>query len=160
MTTDNGTDIEVLQRSLSEAQANLAAFEDEAASISEEIRAAAEAGDAAHVVALRQRYDAAPTHIQAFRLLVARRSIALMEARLLDDETVLAAAQEEEVRVTAVWQKAQAKLDEAIGAAGQRQIAVNSGRMALQEQRRALEALLHESAQPPGLNVRSIWQAG
>jgi len=160
MTTDNGTDLETLQRALDDAQANLAAFEREASSIPEEIRAAAEDGDAVLGVALRQRYDAVPTHIQAARLLVARRSIALMEARLHDDEAVLAAAQDEELRVTGAWQKAQAKLDEAIGAAGQRQIAVNSGRISLQQQRRALEALVHESAQPPGLNVRSIWQAG
>ncbi len=160
MTTDNGTDIETLQRALDDAQTNLKAFEEEAASIPEAIRAAAEAGDAVLGVALRQRYDAVPTHIQAARLLVARRSMALMEARLHEDETVLAAAQEEEVRSTAAWAKAQAKLDEAIGAAGQRQIAVNSGRIALQQQKHALEALLHESAQPPGLNVRSIWQAG
>ncbi len=159
-TTETGTDLETLQRALDDAQTNLKAFEEEAVSIPEEIRAAAEAGDAVLGVALRQRYDTVPTHIQAFRLLVARRSIALMEARLLDDETVLAAAQEEEVRVTAVWQKAQAKLDEAIGAAGQRQVTVNSGRITLQQQKRALEDLLHESAQQPGLNVRSIWQAG
>lgn len=160
MTTDTGTDIEILQRSLDEAQTNLAAFEREASSIPEEIRAAAEQMDAPEVVRLRERLDAAPSYIAAGRLLVARRSIALMEARLHEDETVLAAAQDEEVRVTAFWQKAQAKLDEAIGAAGQRQVVVNSGRIALQQQRRAMEALLHESALPPGLNVRSIWQAG
>ncbi len=159
-TTETGTDIEARQHDLDTAKASLAEFEKEAANIPAAIRAAAEQMDAPEVVRLRERLDAVPSYIAAGRLLVARRSIALMEARLLDDETVLAAAQEEEVRVTAIWAKAQAKLDEAIGTAGQRQVAVNSGRIALQEQRRALEGLLHESAQPPGLNVRSIWQAG
>ena len=159
-TTETGTDIEVLQRSLNEAQATLAAFESEASSIPEEIRAAAEAGDAVLGVALRQRYDAVPTHIQAARLLVARRSVALMEARLAEAESSYACAADEEAKAEAALQKAQAKAAEAIGVARDRQYEINARRISLQQQKRALEDLLHESAQQPGLNVRSIWQAG
>jgi len=117
MTTDNGTDIETLQRALNDAQANLAAFESEASSIPEEIRAAAEAGDAVLGVALRQRYDAVPTHIQAARLLVARRSVTLMEARLAEGESSYACAAEAASMAEAALQKVQAKVEDAIGVA-------------------------------------------
>jgi len=160
MTTDNGTDLETLQRALDDAQANLKAFEEEAASIPEEIRAAAEAGDAVLGVALRQRYDTVPTHIQAARLLVARRSVALMEARLQEAESSYASAADEEAKAEAALQKAQAKAAEAIGVARDRQYEINARRISLQQQKHALEGLLHESSQPPGLNVRSLWQAG
>lgn len=160
MTTDNGTDIEVLQRSLNDAQANLAAFESEASSIPEEIRAAAEAGDAVLGVALRQRYDAVPTHIQAARLLVARRSVALMGARLAEGESSYAFASASAAQAEAALQKVQAKVEEAIGIARDRQYEINARRISLQQQRRALEDLLHESAQPIGVPVRSLWQQG
>ncbi len=160
MTTDNGTDIEVLQRSLNEAQANLAAFESESSSIPEEIRAAAEDENAALVISLRQRYDAVPTYIHATQLLVARRSVALMEARLAEAESSYACAAEATSMAEAALQKVQARAEEALGIARDRQYEVNARRISLQQQKRALEDLLHESAQPPGLNVRSIWQAG
>ncbi len=160
MTTDNGTDLETLQRALDDAQANLKAFEEEAASIPEEIRAAAEAGDAVLGVALRQRYDAVPTHIQAARLLVARRSVALMEARLQEAESSYASAADEEAKAEAALQKVQAKAAEAIGVARDQQYEINARRISLQQQKRALEDLLHESAQPIGVPVRSLWQQG
>ncbi len=160
MTTDNGTDIETLQRALNDAQANLAAFESEASSIPEEIRAAAEAGDAVLGVALRQRYDAVPTHIQAARLLVARRSVTLMEARLAEGESSYACAAEAASMAEAALQKVQAKVEDAIGVARDRQYEINARRISLQQQKRALEDLLHESAQPIGVPVRSLWQQG
>jgi len=160
MTTDNGTDIEVLQRSLDDAQANLKAFEEEAASIPEEIRAAAEAGDAVLGVALRNRYDAVPSYIDAGRLLVARRSVALMQTRLQEAEASYAVAADEEAKAAAAVVKVQAKADEAIGIARDRQYEINARRISLQQQKRALEDLLHESAQPIGVPVRSLWQQG
>jgi len=160
MTTDNGTDIEVLQRSLIDAQANLAAFESEASSIPEEIRAAAEDENAALVISLRQRYDAVPTYIHATQLLVARRSVALMEARLAEAESSYVFASASAAQAEAALEKMQAKVEEAIGIARDRQYEINARRISLQQQKHALEDLLHESAEPPGKNVRSIWQAG
>ncbi len=160
MTTDNGTDIEARQRDLDTAKASLAEFEKEAANIPAAIRAAAEQMDAPEVVRLRERLDGVPSYIAAGRLLVARRSIALMQTRLQEAEASYAVAADEEAKAEAAVVKVQAKADEAIGVARDRQYEVNARRISLQEQRRALEDLLHESAQPPGLNVRSIWQAG
>ncbi len=156
--TPTTTDIETLQRSLNDAQANLAAFESEAASIPEEIRASAEAGDAVLGVALRQRYDAVPTHIQAARLLVARRSVTLMEARLGEAESSYAFAAEAASMAEVALQKVQAKVEDAIGIARDRQYEINARRISLQQQKHALEDLLHESAQPIGVPVRSLWQ--
>ncbi len=160
MTTDNGTDLEALQHSLNEAQANLAAFESEASSIPEEIRAAAENMDSAQVIGLRGRFDALPTYVHAARLLVARRSVALMEARLAEGESSYACAAEAAATAEAALQKVQARVEEAIGVARDRQYEINARRISLQQQKHAMEDLLNESAQPPGLNVRSIWQAG
>ncbi len=157
-TTDTGTDIETRQRDLDTAKAHLAEFESEAANIPAAIRAAVENMDAEQAVKLRDRLDAVPTYIHATRLLVARRSVALMEAQLQAAESSYAVAAEVEVRITGKWRKAQAEMEEAIGATGGGQYAVNSARIGLQDQRRALDALLAESAQKPGLAVRSIWQ--
>ncbi len=158
MTTDNGTDIEVLQRALIDAQANLAAFEEEAASIPEEIRAAAENMDSAQVVGLRGRFDALPTYVHAARLLVARRSVALMEGRLAEAESSYVFAAASAAQAEAALEKVQAKVEEAIGIARDRQYEINARRIALDGQRRSLEDLLHESAQPIGVPVRSLWQ--
>ncbi len=159
-TTETGTDVGALVAALDDAQATLAAFESEASSIPEEIRAAAEAGDAVLGVALRQRYDTVPTHIQAARLLVARRSVALMEARLQEAESSYASAADEEAKAEAALQKAQARAAAVIGVARDRQYEINARRISLQQQKRALEDLLHESAQPIGVPVRSLWQQG
>ena len=160
MTTDTGTDIEVLQRSLSDAQANLAALESESSSIPEEIRAAAENMDSAQVIALRGRYDSLPTYIHATQLLVARRSVALMEARLAEGESSYACAAEAAATAEAALQKVQAKVEEAIGIARDRQYEMNARRISLQQQKHALEGLLNKSAQPIGVPVRSLWQQG
>jgi len=159
-TTDNGTDIEVLQGSLDTAKASLAEFEKEAANIPAAIRAAAENMDSAQVIGLRGRHDTLPTYIHAARLLVARRSVALMEARLAEGESSYACAAEAAATAEAALQKVQAKVEQAIGIARDRQYEINARRISLQQQKRALEDLLHESAQPIGVPVRSLWQQG
>jgi len=159
-TTETGTDVGALVAALDDAQATLAAFESEASSIPEEIRAAAEDENAALVISLRQRYDAVPTYIHATQLLVARRSVALMEARLAEGESSYACAAEAASMAEAALQKVQAKVEDAIGVARDRQYEINARRISLQQQKRALEDLLHESAQPIGVPVRSLWQQG
>jgi len=159
-TTPMTTDIEALHRALNEAQTSLKAFESEASSIPEEIRAAAENMDSAQVIGLRGRFDALPTYIHAARLLVARRSVALMEARLAEGESSYACAAEAAATAEAALQKVQVKVEDAIGVARDRQYEINARRISLQQQKRALEDLLHESAQPIGVPVRSLWQQG
>jgi len=159
-TTETGTDIEVLQRALSDAQANLAALESESSSIPEEIRAAAENMDSAQVIGLRGRYDALPTYIHAARLLVARRSVGLMQMRLQEAESSYACAAEAAATAEAALQKVQARVEDAIGVARDRQYEINARRISLQQQKYALEELLNESAQPIGVPVRSLWQQG
>ena len=116
--------------------------------------------DSAQVIGLRGWYDALPTYIHAARLLVARRSVALMEARLAEAESSYACAAEAAAKEEAALQKVQAKVEEAIGVARDRQYEINARRISLQQQKRALEDLLHESAQPIGVPVRSLWQQG
>ncbi len=160
VTTKTGTDIETRQRALDAAKQSLAVFQEEAARIPAEIRAAAENMDSAQVIDLRDRSDALPTYLAAARLLVGRRSVALMEEKLAEAEAAYAVGADEQAKAEVAVVRVQVKAEEALGVARGLQYEANARKIALADQKRALDEMLRESAQPPGLNVRSVWQQG